>query len=108
MAIAGAIWGAIYVVAGIPSVAVWPSAYTLLAAVNITIYLRQGWQWSVVLLLLFTLLIPWLLMLDMGGFAISGAVKIWSVLAAVGAFLTHGIARAVWWFVAYALLAVTA
>jgi signal transduction histidine kinase/DNA-binding response OmpR family regulator len=108
MAIAGAIWGAVYVASNIPSVAVWPWAYTVLAAMNITLYLRKGWNWAIDLQLFFSLVIPWLLMLDIGGFAASGAVMIWSVIAPVGAFLTYGIRRAVWWFVAYAVLAIIA
>ena len=108
MAIAGGIWGVMYVLAGVPGAAVWPWSYTLLAVANLWAFVRLGWTRTLDLQLLLSLVIPWLLMLDLGGFQASGAVMIWSLIAPVGALLAYGVRKAVGWFVAYAVLALVA
>ena len=107
MAVAGAIWGFMYVFAEVPRAAIWPWGYTLLAGVNLLAY-KRGWTHALDLQLLLSLVIPWLLMLDLGGFAASGAVMIWSLIAPVGALLAYGFRRAGVWFGAYAALALVA
>ncbi|WP_353808820.1 ATP-binding protein [Agromyces sp. SYSU T00194] len=108
MAVAGGIWGLMYVLAGVPLAAVWPWGYTLLAALNLWAFVRRGWTRALDLQLLLSLVIPWLLMLHVGGFQASGAVMIWSLIAPVGALLAYGFRRALAWFVAYAVLALVA
>ena len=108
MAVAGAIWGAVYVVAGIPEVAIWPWGYTLLAVINLWLYQSRGWRRALDLQLFFSLVIPWLLMIHMGGFQASGAVMIWSLIAPVGALLAYGTRHAAAWFLGYAGLALVA
>ncbi|MEQ6903261.1 ATP-binding protein [Nocardioides sp. YIM 152588] len=108
MAIAGGIWGFMYVFAGVPGAALWPWSYTLLAIANFWAFSRLGWTLALDLQLLLSLLIPWLLMLDLGGFQASGAVMLWSLIAPIAALLAHGARRAAAWFVAYAVLALAA
>jgi hypothetical protein len=96
------------VLAGVPRAAVWPWGYTLLAGLNLWLFARVRWERALDLQLAASLAIPWLLMLDLGGFQASGAVMLWSLLAPLGALLAHGSRRAVGWFVAYALLALAA
>ena len=108
MGIAGLIWGATYVVAGVAMAAVWPWTYTALGALNLWLYQRHGLRRAFDLQLALSLLIPYLLMLHLGGFAASGAVMLWSLIAPVGALLSYGMRRAVGWFAAYAVLAVVA
>ena len=108
MAVAGAIWGAVYVVAGIAEVAIWPWGYTLLAVINLWLYQSRGWRRALDLQLFFSLVIPWLLMIHMGGFQASGAVMIWSLIAPVGALLAYGTRHAAGWFLGYAVLALVA
>jgi serine phosphatase RsbU (regulator of sigma subunit) len=50
------------------------------------------------------LILPVLLQWSLGGFAPSGAVVIWSILAPTGALMFAGTTRAIPWFVAYVLL----
>ncbi|HSK55684.1 MAG TPA: histidine kinase dimerization/phospho-acceptor domain-containing protein, partial [Jiangellales bacterium] len=107
MGLAGALWGVAYVVAGAPGAAVWPWSYTALAALNLWLY-HRGQRWALVAQLLFSLTIPWLLMVDLGGFAASGAVMIWSLIAPIAALLTFGFRAAMWWFGAYAALTLVA
>ena len=108
MAVAGGIWGVMYVLAGVPLAAAWPWGYTVLAAANLWAFVRLGWTRALDLQLLLSLLIPWFLMLHLGGFQASGAVMIWSLIAPVGALLAYGFRKAVAWFVAYAVLALVA
>jgi signal transduction histidine kinase/ActR/RegA family two-component response regulator/HPt (histidine-containing phosphotransfer) domain-containing protein len=108
MAAAGGIWGAMYVAAGIPQVAVWPWSYTVLAGVNLWLFTRRRLRIALELQLLASLVIPWLLMVHLGGFRASSAVMLWSLLAPVGALLAHGTRRALGWFAAYAALALVA
>jgi signal transduction histidine kinase/DNA-binding response OmpR family regulator/HPt (histidine-containing phosphotransfer) domain-containing protein len=108
MALAGAVWGLAYLLAGVPRAAVWPWGYTLLAGFNLWLFRRSTWERALDIQLLASLLIPWLLMLDLGGFAASGAVMLWSLLAPIGALLAYGPRRAVGWFAAYGVLGVVA
>jgi signal transduction histidine kinase/CheY-like chemotaxis protein len=108
MAVAGGIWGAMYVAAGVPQVAVWPWSYTVLAGLNLWLFTRRRLRIALELQLLASLVIPWLLMVHLGGFRASSAVMLWSLLAPVGALLAHGTRRAVGWFAAYAGLALVA
>lgn len=108
MAAAGAIWGLTFVLAGVPEVAVYPWAYAALAAVNLWAYRRHARRWALDLQLALSLIVPWLLMLDLGGFRASGAVVLWSLIAPLGALLTYGVRTAAWWFGAYAALSLIA
>jgi len=104
MSIAGAVWGAAYIVAGVPEVVVLPWSYTVLAVSALLIHQRWGWSWALQAQLYLSLLIPWLLMLALGGFQASGAVVIWSLVAPMAALNMFGRGRAAWWFGAYAAL----
>jgi signal transduction histidine kinase/CheY-like chemotaxis protein len=108
MGIAGLIWGATYVVAGAAAAAVWPWTYTALGVLNLWLYQRHGLRRAFDIQLALSLIIPYLLMLHLGGFAASGAVMLWSLIGPVGALLGYGLRRAIGWFVAYAVLAVVA
>ncbi|WP_157041547.1 hybrid sensor histidine kinase/response regulator [Nitriliruptor alkaliphilus] len=108
MAIAGGIWGMMYVVAGVPAAAVWPWGFTVLSAVHLWLYHRLNAAWVLQVQLVIMLVTPWLLMLHLGGFANSGAVVLWSLLAPLGALLALGVARALWWFGAYTALVLIA
>jgi signal transduction histidine kinase len=107
MGLAGALWGTAYVIAGAPDVAVWPWGYTALAVFDLWLY-NRGHRWALVAQLFFSLLIPWALMIDIGGFAASGAVMIWSLIAPIAALLISGFRTAMWWFAAYVALTVAA
>jgi len=104
MSIAGALWGLIYVVAGVPDAAFLPWSYTVLALGAMIVHQRLGWRWALQAQLVLSLFIPWLLMLSLGGFQASGAVVIWSLVAPMAALNMFGRGRSVWWFGAYAAL----
>lgn len=102
MTVAGAIWGAAYVVAGVPEVAVWPWSYTVLTVAAIVLY-NRGWTWTLHVQLLLSLFVPWALMLHLGGFQASGAVTIWSTVAPIAAVLIS-VRLALYWSAAYVVL----
>ncbi|MFZ5871299.1 MAG: response regulator, partial [Actinomycetota bacterium] len=105
---AGVLWGLLYVVAGVPRAAFWPWTYVVLASLNLFAYQRWHWRWWLDAQLLLSLLVPWFLMLQLGGFAASGAVTLWSLIAPLGALLAYGFRRALGWFGAYVALVVVA
>jgi guanylate cyclase len=103
----GTVWGVMYFAAGEPVAASIPLIYSMLSAVSIAVFsvtkkyvLFRASQLTLVLLL------PFLLMLALGGFVNSSAVVLWSLLAPLGALLMAGRRPAIPWFIAYAALVV--
>lgn len=81
-------WGIIYWAFGEPLAALIPFAYVVIVAVNIVVF----WATRRVALLRLVdlsekLLLPFLLMLALGGFMASSAVVLWSVTAPMGAMI---------------------
>jgi len=105
MSAAGVLWGTIYVVFGEPTAASIPYGYATLTLAN-TLLARRTDRDGVFLSaqVLLTLLLPFLLMLALGGFTSSSAVILWSLVAPVAALVVIGERSAVRWFAAYAVL----
>jgi signal transduction histidine kinase len=103
--VAGFVWGLIYAAGGEPRSAVIPFGYTLLSVINLGVLARTG-RIDVFrpIQILMTLLLPWLLMLALGGFVPGSAVILWAFLAPLGALMCWGTGRAVQWFGAYITL----
>ena len=82
MSIAGILWGAIYLIWDEPIASFWPFAYSFFSLVNI-ILLRyhKHFAWFRDFQQFLTLMIPFTLMLYLGGYANSGAVVAWSFIA---------------------------
>jgi signal transduction histidine kinase len=108
MGLAGVLWGLTYVLAGVPSVAVWPWSFAVLSVVNLALYHSYRWQLALQFQLLLALAAPWLLMIDLGGYAASGAVILWSLVAPMVALHLYGVRRGALWLAAYGVLAVIA
>lgn len=102
IAVAGVIWGLLYVVADEPTAALIPLAYSLLSVVNL-ILLRRTLRFDVFRFaqILMTMLLPFLLMLVLGGFISGSAVILWALLAPLGALLCWRTDRAIQWFIAF-------
>jgi signal transduction histidine kinase/DNA-binding response OmpR family regulator len=101
MSMGGLLWGSIAAWFGLLWPAVIPYGYVVLTALNLT-YFRQTKDFRSVRVVqvLISLLLPFFFQFTLGGFAASGAVMLWSMLAIVGA-LTFSESRAVvsWLFV---------
>ncbi len=107
MSAAGIVWGTTYLLFDEPLAAAIPYGYAALTLVNVLVYKFTDrdalFRFTQVLL---TLLLPFLLMVELGGFVSSSAVGLWSLVAPVAALVVLGERAAVRWFTAYAALIV--
>jgi guanylate cyclase len=104
------VWSAIYLVVGVPLAASIPGSYVLLAPANTAIFAlsRDIRLYRFVQLSMF-LILPWLLMMSLGGFRNSGVVIIWAALAPLAALLFEDLKRTLAWLLGFvALLIVSA
>jgi len=99
------LWCVAYLVLGLPLAACILLGYGLVSACTILFFFRTKrygfFRFSQLILIL---IVPFLLQWTLGGFAASGAVIIWSILAPIGALLFAGTRQAFPWFLAYLLL----
>jgi len=103
--IAGVIWGIMYLIIGLVSSSLIPLVYSLLIAASILLfYIRKIYSHFLLTELFLTLLLPFFLQWNLGGFAASGAVMIWAFLAPMGALMFQGKRESVVWFIAYIVL----
>ncbi len=108
LGIAGLVWGAIYLNWDEPRAALWPWAYSLISLANILLLRwHKRYAWFRDIQQGITLLIPFGLMLVLGGYASSGAVVIWCFLAPLTALLVSDTRQAFLWFAAYFALLLT-
>lgn len=102
---AGAMWSASYVLLDEPQAALVPAGYVVLSSLSIGVFgFTRNFTFFRFNQLLLILLLPWLLMLALGGFVNSSAVILWSLLCPVGALLFADRRQALLWFAAYAAL----
>ena len=104
---------------------IWGTLYYAILGTNWTMYFTYGFtvvmggaltvfcstkRFSVLFypFLIMILLNPIAMQLSLGGFAASGAVMIWSLLAPLCVLMFQNARRAVYWFVAYVVLLLTA
>jgi len=99
-------WGAWYLDnAGLPVPAAVALGYSGLSALALAhLLLSKRAAVAAGLQLVGLLLVPFLLQWTMGGFAVSGTIVLWSLLAPLCALVFLGTRLAVWWFGAYALM----
>lgn len=98
-------WGIIYWAFGEPLAAVVPLAYVVIVAANIGFF-RATRRVALLRLvdLSMKLLLPFLLMLALGGFMASSAVVLWSLTAPMGALVFASRREAGLWVVAFVLV----
>ena len=105
MSVAGLIWGVfLYWLSGNPLIVAPPFGYALLSLFNVLLFAqtREFGRFRF-LQLLFSLLLPFLLMAALGGFVQGSATILWSLIAPLGALLVDRRRRALW-FGAFLLL----
>ncbi len=103
--LAGFLWGALYLAFNEPVAGVIPIGYSLLSLVSLGVFLLtrnyaryRGTQLALILLL------PFLLMVALGGFVNSSAVVLWSVLCPFGALFFSETRQAPRWMWPYLIL----
>jgi len=103
--ILGIFWGITYFYLGFPLAGSLPLGYSAMSAGSLVYYLvSKRYKFFCRSQLLLILILPFLLQWSLGGFAASGSVIIWSILAPIGALMFAGTTRAIPWFFAYLLL----
>jgi len=101
----GIVWSIAYFALGRPLAGSFPLGYSVISTLSLIYFFRaKTYKFFCRGQLALILILPVLLQWSLGGFAASGAVVIWSILAPIGALMFAGTARAIPWFVAYLLL----
>ncbi len=99
------LWSVIYFAAGAPLSAVIPGLYTVIAPINTAVF---AWTRNLVVYrfiqLLIFLILPWLLMMSLGGFGNSSVVIIWAALCPLAALLLEDLRRTVFWILGFVSL----
>ncbi|MCB9059826.1 MAG: GHKL domain-containing protein [Calditrichae bacterium] len=101
------LWGSIYLSFGEFSAGLIPIGYAVLSIISFLILkVTNRFEFFTFSQIILMLLLPFLLMVSLGGFVKGSAVIIWSVLAPVGAILSGQLRKAVYWFSAFILLVI--
>lgn len=104
---AGIIWGYTYIYFGEYLGAIPPLAYSVVTLFSLILYRVTGNFYRFRFIQLFILLVlPFLMMLALGGFVNSSAVIVWSFLSPMGALIFGRLSWARRWFIAFVVLLV--
>ena len=106
---AGILWGLLYFLFDERLAAAIPLCYSILSFLSIMVFhITRRYDWFRFTQLLLILLLPFLLMIALGGFVGSSAVILWSLICPLAAFLFAEPRHAVYWLLAYlGLLAIS-
>ena len=100
-------WGLVYIAFGEPLGGAIPLTYTVLSLASIVVFaLTRRYVWFRFTQLGLMLVLPFILMLVLGGFVPSSMVAAWAFFAPLGALVFTSPREAVGWFVAYVALVV--
>jgi len=99
------LWSAIYFAAGVPLSAAIPGLYSIVTPINTMVFAwtRNLGPYRFIQLLMF-LVLPWLLMMSLGGFKESSVVVIWAGLCPLAALLLEDLRRTTFWILGFVLL----
>jgi adenylate cyclase len=99
------LWSAIYLAVGAPLAAAIPAFYSVFTPINTLIFARTRnfgvYRFTQLLLIL---ILPWLVMMSLGGFRQSSVVIIWAALCPLGSLLLEDLRRTLLWIVGFAVL----
>ena len=99
---AGALWGLMYFAFGEPLAGAIPLSYAAISLLSVVVFsLTRRYQFFRFSQLALILLLPFLLMLSLGGFVNSSAVILWSLICPIGALLFDEPRHAPRWLLAY-------
>lgn len=100
-------WSVLYLAAGAPLSAAVPALYTVVAPLNTLVFAwsRNLGAYRFVQLLMF-LVLPWLLMMSLGGFGDSSAVIIWAALCPLAALLVEELRQTLFWIAGFVVLVI--
>lgn len=99
------VWGLIYFIFDENLAAAIPLSYTVLSYLSLIWFaINRRYGLFRFTQLLFPLLLPFFLMLALGGFVNSSGVVLWSITSPLGALLFASRRQSIWWFLAYLAL----
>jgi hypothetical protein len=103
MSLAGIIWGSfVYFIYQTALAALPPFGYMILSLLNVVIFaLTRHFRLFRFVQLLLTLLLPFLMMVALGGFVSGSATILWSLIAPLGALVVADRRQATLWFLAF-------
>ncbi|MBW2240343.1 MAG: hypothetical protein JRH01_00015 [Deltaproteobacteria bacterium] len=102
MATAAVLWGSVYGIYGEPAAGAIPLIYSIASFISLFVFWRvRRYSLFRSSQLLFSLLLPFFLMLALGGFVQSSGVVLWSLTSPLGALVFAGRRQALGWFAAY-------
>lgn len=99
------LWSLIYLAAGAPLPAAVPASYSIIASINTLVFAwtrKLGFYRFTQLLMI--LILPWVLMMNLGGFKESSVVIIWAALCPIASLLLEDLRQTVSWIVGFILL----
>ena len=105
--LAGVAWGILYVVAGEPMSGLIPLTYSVISLSSVVYFsMTRRYQFFCFSQLLLILLLPFCLMITLGGFINGSGVVLWSLISPLGAMLFDRPSRAPGWFIGFLALIV--
>jgi len=100
--VAGVLWGLVYIAVGAASAGTIPLLYAAMSLASTVVFGVSGSFRSYRIIQLgLILLLPWLMMISLGGFHNSSAVVVRSGLCPLGALLFHDLRGASRWLLAF-------
>jgi guanylate cyclase len=100
-------WGLLYIYLGETVAGLIPLSYAVLSYLSLYIFFTtRRYQFFRSSQLLLSLLLPFFLMIALGGFVNSSAVILWSLTSPLGALLFASRRQATRWFIAYIVLVI--
>jgi adenylate cyclase len=99
------LWSAVYFAIGAPLSAAIPGSYSIITPVNTAIFaLTRNLGFYRFTQLLMFLILPWLLMMSLGGFKESSVVIIWAALCPLGSLLIGDLRQTLFWILGFLFL----
>ena len=96
------LWGAIYLSFDEPLAASFPLAYAVVSLLSIGVFgLTRRFDFFRTSQLMLILVLPFLVMLALGGFVNGSAVVLWALLSPLGALMFAGRRQSIRWFLAF-------
>ena len=105
MSTMGIFWGSLYLYFNEPVAGSIPIAYSIISFLSFFIFSRnKSYDFFRISQLTLSLILPFFLMISLGGFVNSSAVIVWSFTSPLGALVLLGKSKAFKWFLSYMVL----
>ncbi len=102
MSMGGVLWGSLLVFFSYPYPAIIPYGYVVLTAINLYIFDRlKNFVVARNFQTIISMFLPFMLQWYLGGFAVSGGVMLWSIMAMVLSVSYQNIKASIFWLVIY-------